>query len=317
MAERRPTGKVAVVTGAGHGIGRFEALELAGQGASIVVADYGTRADGAKLAEVVADEIRAAGGRAVASTQDLSRSEGARNTIQHAVDAFGGLDILVNNAGMRGGNPINQLTDEQWDLVVNSHLKATFLTIKHAVPYLRARGGGSIVNTGSEAGLGMPFNSAYSAAKEGIAGLTRSVAREQGRFNIRTNMIRPRATGGAVGGGDWFQKNLAGTWKPLLDRLGRFWIGERGTAGWDTSSSPASIAAFVAWLCSPAAAHVNGQDFFVGGGEVALLTQPAFGTAFFREGDWTLDALDALGPSLTGHLVDHFKVENPFIDPDL
>jgi len=316
LSERRLEGKVAVVTGAGHGIGRCEALALAEQGARIVVADFGTGSDGAKLAEVVANEINAAGCAAVASTEDISCSEGARKSIELAVDEFGGLDILVNNAGMRGGNPVNLLTDEQWDLVVGTHLKATFLTIKHAVPHLRARGGGTIINTGSEAGLGMPFNSAYSAAKEGVAGLTRSVAREQGRFNIRTNMIRPRATGGAVGGGDWFQKNLAGTWKPLLDRLGRFWIGERGAARWDKPASPASIAALVTWLCTPAAAHINGQDFFVGGEEVALLTPPAFSGALFREGDWTLDALDACAPSLTGHLIDHFKVENPFPDGD-
>ena len=316
MAQGRLEGKVAVVTGAGHGIGRYEAMALAEQGASVVVADFGANPEGHKLADLVAAEIIAAGGRAVAVTEDLSCAEGAKQTIEAALDAFGGLDILVNNAGMRGGNPVDRLTEEQWDLVLGSHLKASFLTIKYAVPHLRQRGGGSIINTGSEAGLGMVFNSAYGAAKEGLAGLTRCIAREQGRFNIRCNIIRPRATGGSVGGGDWFQKNLAGTWKPLLDQLGPYWIGERGKARWDKAATPASIAALVTWLCTPAAANINGQDFFVGGDEVALLTPPTFTASLFRDGDWTLDALDELAPTVTGSLIDHFKVPNPFEGED-
>jgi 3-oxoacyl-[acyl-carrier protein] reductase len=317
MAHARLEGKVAIVTGAGHGIGRCEAMSLAEHGARVIVADFGTRSDGVKLADAVVEEIIAAGGQASAATEDLSRAEGAERTIEAAMEAFGGLDILVNNAGMRGGNPVDRLTDEQWDLVIGTHLKATFLTIKFAVPHLRARGGGSIINTGSEAGLGMVFNSAYAAAKEGVAGLTRSIAREQGRFNIRCNMIRPRATAGAVGGGDWFQRNLAGTWKPLLDLLGPYWIGERGKARWDLAATPASIAALVTWLCTEAAANINGHDFFVGGDEVALLSPPTFGTSLFRDGDWTIDALDAVAPTVTGSLVDVFKVPNPFADQDI
>ena len=317
MKHRRLAGKVAIVTGAGHGIGRCEALALASEGAQLVVADFGSDAHGAKLAHLVVAEISAAGGIAVPSTEDLSQSDGARRTIDLAIKSFGGLDILVNNAGMRGGNPVDRLTDEQWDVVLDTHLKASFLTIRHAVPHLRARGGGTIINTGSEAGLGMVFNAAYAAAKEGIAGLTRSIAREQGRFNIRCNMIRPRATAGSVGGGDWFQKNLAGTWKPLLDRLGRYWIGERGHARWDKPATPASIAAFVTWLCTPAAANINGHDFFVGGDEIALLTPPTFSSSMFCAGDWTLDSLDEVAPQMTGGLIDHFRVPNPFADDDI
>jgi NAD(P)-dependent dehydrogenase (short-subunit alcohol dehydrogenase family) len=107
-----------------------------------------------------------------------------------AVQSFGRLDILINNASLRGGNPIDKLTEEEWDRVVDSHLKSSFAMIKFAVPVFKRQGGGVVVNTGSEAGLGMIFNSAYSSAKEGIAGLTRTVAREQGRFGIRCNMIR-------------------------------------------------------------------------------------------------------------------------------
>jgi len=307
---------VAIVTGAGRGIGRSEALMLAREGASVVVSDFGKTSEGKSAAAVAADEIRTAGGQALSISDDLSQSNGARRTIEAAADTFGGLDIIVNNAGMRGGNPVHKLTDEQWDLVLGSHLKASFLTIRHGVPLLRQRGGGVIVNTGSEAGLGMPFNSAYASAKEGLAGLTRSVAREQGRFNIRCNLIRPRATAGQTGGGDWFQKNLAGTWRPLLQALGRYWIGERGASGWDRPAPPDSIAAFVAWLCTPAAANINGRDFFVGGDEIALISPPQFVSTLFHEDGWTVEALDRFAPSMTGSLDNPFLVPNPFENDD-
>jgi 3-oxoacyl-[acyl-carrier protein] reductase len=188
---KRLTGKVAVITGSGRGIGRCEALLMAQQGAKVIVSDIGTDAEGASTAGKVAAEIRAASGEAVSCADNVATIEGARRTVDTAVQSYGRLDILVNNAGLRAGNPIDKLTEEQWTLVLDSHLKASFAMTKFAVPVFKRQGGGVIVNTGSEAGLGMIFNSAYAAAKEGIAGLTRSVAREQGRFGIRCNMIRP------------------------------------------------------------------------------------------------------------------------------
>lgn len=312
----RLANKVAIVTGAGRGIGRNEALTLAEEGAAIIVADFGQDEHGRPSADLVAAEIREAGGAAIGVSEDIATTNGADRTIAAAIDTYGGLDILVNNAGLRGGNPVHKLTDEQWTAVLDSHLKATFLTIRAAAPHLRTRGGGSIVNTGSEAGLGMPFNPAYAAAKEGIAGLTRSVAREQGRFGIRCNLIRPRATGGKTGGGDFFAQKLGGPWKPLLQALGRYWIGERGAARWDKPASPESIGAFVAWLCSPAAMNVNGQDFFIGGDELALLSPPRFEAAIFRSGGWSVDALDELAPSITAGLVDPFRFANPLETDD-
>ena len=190
MAEssnKRLAGKVTIVTGSGRGIGRCEALLMAQQGAKVVVSDIGSDSEGGSTAANVADEIRAAGGEAVATTDSVVTMEGARRTVETAVQSFGRLDILVNNAGLRGGNPIDKLTEEEWDRVVDSHLKSSFAMIKFAVPVFKRQGGGVIVNTGSEAGLGMIFNAAYSSAKEGIAGLTRTVAREQGRFGIRCN----------------------------------------------------------------------------------------------------------------------------------
>jgi len=308
-------GKVAVVTGSGRGIGRAEAMTLARLGASVVVSDFGRDESGRGRADVVVDEIKQAGGEAAAASEDLASPDGARRTIEAAVDTFGGLDFLVNNAGMRAGNPIHKLTEEQWDLVVDTHLKASYLTIRFAIPHMRARGGGVIVNTGSEAGLGMPFNAAYAAAKEGLAGLTRSIAREHGRSNIRCNLIRPRATALGMGGGDWFQKNLAGTWKPLLDALGRNWIGDRGVR-WEIKTTADSVAALVAWLCTADAGNVNGQDFFVGGDEIALLTPPQFAKTLFRREGWTVESLTESAPVMTGDLVDRFRVANPFTSDD-
>lgn len=316
MDKGRLQGKVAVVTGSGRGIGRSEAMALAREGAMVVVSDFGKDDQGNDLAALVTEEILAEGGKAIAVTENLMTAEGAQRTIEAAKNTFGGLDIIVNNAGLRGGNPIHKLTEEQWDTVLGSHLKASFLMIKYGVPLMRERGGGVIINTGSEAGLGMVFNSAYASAKEGLAGLTRCVAREQARFNIRCNIIRPRATAGNTGGGDWFAKNLAGIWRPFVQSLGRYWIGERGHAGWDRPAPPDSIAAFVTWLCTPAAQNINGQDFFVGGDEVALLTPPQFVSTLYHEGGWTVEMLDRMAPNMTAGLVDSFRVPNPFDNDD-
>lgn len=316
MVTGRLQGKVAVVTGSGRGIGRCEAMALAREGAMVVVSDFGKDEQGRDLAALVTEEILAAGGKAIAVTENLMTAEGAQRTIEAAKSSFGGLDIIVNNAGLRGGNPVHKLTEEQWDTVLGSHLKASFLMIKYGVPLMRERGGGVIINTGSEAGLGMVFNSAYASAKEGLAGLTRCVAREQARFNIRCNLIRPRATAGNTGGGDWFAKNLAGIWRPFVQSLGRFWIGERGHAGWDRPAPPDSIAAFVTWLCTPAAENINGQDFFVGGDEVALLSPPQFVSTLYHPGGWTVEMLDRMAPNMTAGLVDSFRVPNPFVNDD-
>lgn len=312
----RLVGKIAVVTGGGRGIGRAEALCLASEGALIAVSDFGVNEDGSSRAENVVAEIENCGGKAIAIKENLMVAHGAERTVQAAVEAFGGLDIIVNNAGLRGGNPVHKLTEEQWDSVVDSHLKATFFMCKYGVPELRKRGGGVIINTGSESGLGMLFNSAYAAAKEGIAGFTRSMAREQGRCNIRCNMIRPRATAGDTGGGDWFEKKLAGDWSAFVKALGPNWIGDRGNARWDIKSLPDSIAAFVTWLCTSAAENINGQDFFVGGDEITLLTPPQFSKSMFRSEGWTVDALDQLGASITSGLENAFKVPNPFTNDD-
>jgi 3-oxoacyl-[acyl-carrier protein] reductase len=310
---RRLEGKVAVVTGSGRGIGRSEALQLARYGARIIVSDIGVDTEGRRTARSVADEIVANGGEAESVTEDLMVEAGAKRTIEAAVEYFGRVDIVVNNAGLRGGNPVDKLTEEQWDKVIGSHLKASFLMIKHAVPILRTQGGGVIINTGSEAGLGMIFNSAYAAAKEGLAGLTRSVAREQGRFNIRCNLVRPRAIADAAGG-DWFQTNMRGKWRPLVDALGPYWMGNRGLDGFDQVITSDPVAAFVTWLCTPAAENLNGRDFFIGGNEFAILSPPQFVSTFMHENGWDVEAFDNFARATTSKLTNAFLVPNPLED---
>jgi NAD(P)-dependent dehydrogenase (short-subunit alcohol dehydrogenase family) len=308
--KKRLAGKVVIITGSGRGIGRCEALLMAQQGAKVVVSDIGTDSEGASTAEKVAAEIRAAGGEAVSLTDSVSTMEGARRTVEQAVQSYSRLDILVNNAGLRAGNPIDKLTEEQWDLIADSHLKASFAMIKFAVPVFKRQGGGIIVNTGSEAGLGMIFNSAYAAAKEGIAGLTRSVAREQGRFGIRCNMIRPRATVN-TGGGAWGQEVFA-KWLPMARALGRYWIGDRGLSGFKSPAHPEQVAELVVWLCTDAAANVNGRSFYVAGEEVGLWSEPELIRSLARPGGWDLDSLDSFArEAMTADLTNPFLIEDP------
>jgi len=308
--KKRLAGKVAIITGSGRGIGRCEALLMAQQGAKVVVSDIGTDVEGASTAGKVADEIRAAGGEAVPLTDSVATMEGARRTVEQAIQSYGRLDILVNNAGLRAGNPIDKLTEEQWDLITDSHLKASFAMSKFAVPVFKRQGGGVIVNTGSEAGLGMIFNSAYAAAKEGIAGLTRSVAREQGRFGIRCNMIRPRANVN-TGGGEW-GKQVFAKWMPMVKALGRYWMGDRGLSALNRAAHPEQVAELVVWLCTDAAANVNGRSFFVAGEEVGLWSEPELIRSLARPGGWDLDSLDAFArDAMTADLTNPFLIEDP------
>jgi NAD(P)-dependent dehydrogenase (short-subunit alcohol dehydrogenase family) len=180
---------------------------------------------------------------------------------------------------------------------------------------MRRIGGGVIVNTGSEAGLGMIFNSAYASAKEGLVGLTRSVAREQGRFNIRCNLVRPSANT-HTGGGDW-SRTVFRQWSALNTALGRFAVGERGTSAANTPTLPEQVATLVVWLCTDAAANVNGRSFYARGEEVGLWSEPELVRHLTRPGSWTLDTLDAVAPSaMTGHLTNPFLIEDPLKNGD-
>ncbi|MFF7008242.1 3-oxoacyl-ACP reductase [Streptomyces fimicarius] len=267
-------GLSAIVTGAGRGLGRAEALELARLGAAVVVNDYGQPGrDGsgeasAAPAEEVAAEIRAAGGRAVAHLGDVSDHEQARELVESAISAHGRLDILVNNAGILRDRMVFSMTEEEWDSVVRVHLKGHFNTTRFAAAHWRTRsketGGpvyGRIVNTSSEAFLaGSAGQPNYAAAKGGIVGLTTSTALALAKYGVTANAICPRArtrmTEDVFAG---FQEPADGALDPL---------------------APEHVSPLVGYLASPAAAGVNGQLLVVHGGMVAVVERPRVAAQF-------------------------------------
>jgi len=239
-------GKVAVVTGAGGGLGRAHALVLAGRGAKIVVNDIGTAVDGsggsADPADAVAAEINVAGGHAVADSHSVATEEGGTAIIAHTLDAFGRIDILVNNAGTTGRTSMAHFDVERFNLAIGSHLLGAFWTTKAAWPYLEGQGYGRIVNTTSGVGyFGMGGATVYAAAKMGIDGLTRSLAIEGEPHGVRCNSLAPFA-----------QTRMAGTvYGELADKL--------------DSTLVSSVVAYLAHEdCS-----VNGRVLSAGGGRVA------------------------------------------------
>ncbi|WP_055489775.1 3-oxoacyl-ACP reductase [Streptomyces sp. TP-A0356] len=285
-------GLSAVVTGAGRGLGRAEALELARLGAAVVVNDYGqpgrdgTGEASAAPAEAVAAEIRAAGGRAVAHTGDVADFAQAGELVEAAVGEFGRLDVLVNNAGILRDRMVFSMSEQEWDSVVRVHLKGHFNTTRFAAAHWRARSKaangpvyGRIVNTSSEAFLaGSAGQPNYAAAKGGIVGLTTSTALALAKYGVTANAICPRARTRMT------QDVFAGFEQPDegLDPL-----------------APEHVAPLVGYLASPAAARVNGQLLVVHGGMVAIVERPTVGARFDTEQDvFTYDELDAL---LTPH----------------
>ncbi|WP_369379351.1 3-oxoacyl-ACP reductase [Streptomyces sp. cg36] len=267
-------GLAAIVTGAGRGLGRAEALELARLGASVVVNDFGQPGrDGsgeasAGPAERVAAEIRAAGGTAVAHTGDVADHEGAEELVRLAVDTYGKLDVLVNNAGILRDRMVFSMTEAEWDSVIHVHLKGHFNTTRFAAAHWRERSKaagapvyGRIVNTSSEAFLaGSAGQPNYAAAKGGIVGLTTSTALALGKYGVTANAICPRArtrmTEDVFAG---FQEPGEGQLDPL---------------------APEHVAPLVGYLASPAAGHVNGQLMVVHGGMVAIVERPRVAAKF-------------------------------------
>lgn len=248
-------GRIAIVTGAGRGIGRAHALELARQGAAVVVNDYGVSLAGEKddasqtPADEVVAEIEAAGGRAVANGADVADFAQAEAMVRQAVDTYGGLDILVNNAGFVRDRMLVNATEDEWDAVIRVHLKGHFAPLRHAATYWRAESkagrqrAGRVVNTSSGAGLqGSIGQVAYSAAKGGIATMTLVAAAELGRVGVTVNAIAPVAR-------------------------------TRMTEGaFDTSAMavPEDNSPLVAWLASKGAGHVSGRVFEIDGSRITL-----------------------------------------------
>jgi NAD(P)-dependent dehydrogenase (short-subunit alcohol dehydrogenase family) len=198
MTELRYDGRVAVVTGAGHGLGRRHALELAARGAKVVVNDLGGDVHGGGAssgpAQAVVDEITAAGGTAIANPDNVATPEGALAIVQAALDAFGQIDIVVNNAGILRDKSLKNMTPGDFDSVIAVHLRGSFLVGSAAWPHLRERGYGRIVNTSSPAGLFGNFGQAnYASAKMGLIGMAKTFAVEGAKYNIKANAIAPVA----------------------------------------------------------------------------------------------------------------------------
>ncbi|MGW3644619.1 3-oxoacyl-ACP reductase [Streptomyces sp. NPDC000878] len=288
-------GLAAIVTGAGRGLGRVEALELARLGAAVVVNDYGQPGrDGsgeasATPAEEVAAEIRTAGGTAVAHTGDVADHQQARELVELAIAEFGKLDVLVNNAGILRDRMVFSMTEEEWDSVIRVHLKGHFNTTHFAAAYWRERSKasgapvyGRIVNTSSEAFLaGSAGQPNYAAAKGGIVGLTTSTALALAKYGVTANAICPRART-----------------RMTEDVFQGFEQPDGGHSGLDPLA-PEHVAPLVGYLASPAAEHVNGQLLVVHGGMVAVVERPRVAAKFDSKQDtFTYDELDAL---LTPH----------------
>ena len=277
-------GRVVVITGAGGGIGRAEALLFAQEGARVVVNDVS-----AEGANAVVEEVRAAGGEAVANTDDISDWDGAGRLVQLAVDTYGGLDTLVNNAGILRDRMFVNMTVEDWDAVMKVHLRGTFCPSKHAVTYWRERSKAGdpavarIVNTSSPSGIyGNIGQANYGAAKAGIAALTQIMGEELWRYGVLANAIAPSALTGMTEG-------LTG-YKDRLDEL-------EARTGWKNPGGPEHIVALVVWLGSPLCT-ANGQVFNVRAGHVSVAEGWRPGPAAEKEGSWEVAELDELLPDL-------------------
>ncbi|MFT5011673.1 MAG: NAD(P)-dependent dehydrogenase (short-subunit alcohol dehydrogenase family) [Patiriisocius sp.] len=247
-------GKVALVTGAGGGLGETHALLLAKEGAAVVVNDLGGTRDGAgggaAMADQVVDKIKAMGGKAVADYGSVSNEADAEAMVQRAVNEFGKIDFLIANAGILRDKSFKNMTNDMWDIVIDVHLRGTYLTVKSAYNQMMAQGdGGSIVVTSSTSGLIGNFGQTnYGAAKAGIAGFARCLFQEGLKYGIRVNILAPAA------------------WSRLTED-----IFPQG-AGMEELLSPDKVSPLVVWLGSDEAKGVTGRTFLVQGNNVQLLS---------------------------------------------
>ena len=273
-------GKVAIVTGAGRGIGRAHALALAAAGAKVVVNDLGgsLAGEGADLspAQQVVAEIEAAGGGAVADGENVADFAGAERLVRHAIDAFGRLDIVVNNAGILRDRMLVNMSEEEWDAVIAVHLKGHFAVTRHAAAYWRERSKAGddvrarVINTSSPSGVfGNVGQTNYGAAKAGIAGFTLIAAQELARYGATVNCLAPNAR------------------TRMTEET--FEMGD-APEGYDPLD-PANISPVVVALCADEAQHITGQVFHIWGGAVNALQGWTGGELFAHDDGWDADAL--------------------------
>ena len=278
-------GRVAVVTGAGRGIGGATALELARPGAAVVVNDVGTELDGSgrdqSLAARVAAEIEAAGGRAAANADSVAEWAGAQRIVATALERFGSLDVLVNNAGLSAGAPLWELEPALFERVVASHLHGTFYCMRAAVPHMKERGWGRVVNLVSRAGIiGVPGTAAYGAGKGGVFGLTNVASRDLAPFGVTVNAVNPSST-------DTRMVSRA-------IEAGRAAGGEAARRAENLAAAmqrPEDVAVLIAALCSEAAARITGQVFFVAKSRIGLFAPLSLAQTREQAGPWSAEAL--------------------------
>jgi NAD(P)-dependent dehydrogenase (short-subunit alcohol dehydrogenase family) len=280
-------GRVAVITGAGNGIGREHALLFASEGASVVVNDLGGNPDGtgadASPAQKVVDEIVAAGGQALANHDDIADFDGAGNLISEAIEGFGQLDVLVNNAGILRDNFLHKMSEDEWDLVIRVHLKGHFSPARHAIDHWRdrAKSGqevrGSIINTASASGtfLPNPGQANYGAAKAAIAALTMVQAAELPRIGVRANAIAPAAR-------TRLTENVPGMVGAMMKK-------PEDPNAFDIFD-PRHVSPLVAYLAT-ADCPINGKLYAVQGGGINEVTGWTAGEGVQTDGDWTVELI--------------------------
>ena len=256
--------RVAVITGAGNGLGRAEAIAMAAQGAKIVVNDLGTSHDGkgssSEDADRVVETIKKTGGQAVANYDSVAIEEGAKNIIKTAIDNYGRLDILVNNAGIIRTDVVWDIKSDDWDAMVKTHLYGTFFCTRSATAIMKEQGYGRIVCTSSHIGFGFFGQAAYSCVKEGIVGFARTVARDMGKFGTTCNIIRPLAA-----------------WRGVEDKVGIM-----------EENKPEDVASFVAYLVSETAGNINGCIFEIFKNRVGIFTEPQpLEQVLWKDSRWT------------------------------
>ncbi len=285
-------GKVAIVTGAGRGVGRGHALELARNGAKVVVNDLGGEWDGSgtdnRPASEVVEEIKALGGEGAANFDNVATWEGAENLVKQAVDTFGDLHVLINNAGILRDRMAFNMAEEEWDAVVTVHGKGHFAPTRFACAHWRQKskeeGGpvfGRLIHTSSESGLfGNAGQCNYDFAKAGLISFSLCIAREMTKYGVTSNVIAPRAR----------------------TRLTEATFGTiptpEGFDAWD----PDNVAPWVVYLCTEEAAHISGQCFIVTGGEVHLIEQHHTARSINKPNRWTVEELVGKSSDLFGDL---------------
>lgn len=282
------SGKVVLVTGAARGIGRETALMFARRGAKVLVNDLEAGVgDGldAEPAETIAQEIREAGGQAVAHSQSAAGYHGGHAVVEAALDAFGQLDFLINNAGIVRPGRVEELSDNDFQEVVVVTLTGYFATIRAAAESLKKRRG-VIVNLGSPSGFGHYGMAAYCAAKEGVVGLSRAVARDLGPFGVRCNVLRPITDDSAL---------VTERLLKIFAESDRFHDAPlTGNISINDMAMPRrteDVAAVIGWLCSDHSRSINGRELFVSGGQVALVQEPELVRSQFTADGWSIERL--------------------------